>query len=69
MVQNKVLQNVAGKFVKGSLQDTSGFLWLACPEDNFEMGVRRAMRLLGVSFSSGERHLCRRALSERSDSN
>ena len=46
MVQNKVFQKVAGNFVKGSLQGTSGFLWLAYVEENFEMGVRRAIRLL-----------------------
>ena len=46
MVQNKVFQNVAGNFVKGSRQDTSSFLWLAYVEENFEMGVRRAIRLL-----------------------
>jgi hypothetical protein len=41
-----IFQNVAGNFVKGSLQGTSGFLWLAYVEENFEMGVRRAIRLL-----------------------
>jgi len=43
MVQNKVFQNVAGNFVKGSLQDTSGFLWLAYVEENFEDSLSKLL--------------------------
>ena len=52
VIQNKLYENIADNFVKGSLLDRRGFLWLAYLEEDCERGVRRAIRLLEQNSST-----------------